>query len=311
MDNFIFILTCTYNRPDKIIQLMDSLNLKQEINTIWIVVNDGSKTDYREFERRLDSYNNILYYRKQNEGKVKSLNFGFNKIEEFAEKNKIKRFLTLIIDDDDLLLENAIPTVKQYFNKNISSRNDMIGGYQFQFKFIGKYYNKKSINLFKSLEKNFIGNRFEFEKEFGGHDGVLCYMDNIIKKYRYPEFEHETYMGPTVIEYLFALDGYKMEYCQDVIGVAEYYEDGLTKSGRLTRLKNPLGMIEYSSLKARFSIGLFSRFKYSINLWPYYFRAPAKITIEINKLFKSRLMLFLSFPFGLILSLLWRMKYET
>lgn len=72
-------------------------------------------------------------------------------------------------------------------------------------------------------------------------------MGRAVKKYKYPDFDGEKYIGPTVIQMEMA-EEYKMVFSPQVIGVAKYLEGGLSKAGRKLRIKNPKGMLYYSQI---------------------------------------------------------------
>lgn len=81
---------------------------------------------------------------------------------------------------------------------------------------------------------------------------ALVFYTHIHRKYKYPEFEGETFMTEAVAWNRMANDGYQVRFFNDVIWVYEYLDDGLTRSGSSIFLKNPRGYGLWLREKAAF-----------------------------------------------------------
>ena len=70
-------------------------------------------------------------------------------------------------------------------------------------------------------------------------------MTDALKKYRFPVFAEEKFMGETVV-FIPVYREYKCFVRNDSICVCEYLNGGLTKQGRKLRIDNPLGGMQNS-----------------------------------------------------------------
>ncbi|WP_404354090.1 glycosyltransferase family A protein [Exiguobacterium aurantiacum] len=293
----ITILTPTYNRADTLKRLYESLLVQSQHNFQWLIVDDGSTDSTRDLISDLMNKKaiDINYVYQENGGKARALNTGFRSVET-------KVFA--VVDSDDYLKSNAIETINKYLNYVESDKE--IGGFFFHYeqKDIGKIYSKKE------LEKDMIFNCFEYFKEYGKHDGCLCYLNEVVKAYEYPEYSGEKYVGPTVLQMEMA-EKYKVLYSPVVIGTAEYQPNGLTNSGRNLRVRNPLGMLYYNSLKQKQANNKLEKFKASTFMWAYAILSKKKVTaIDILKTNNHHFYMTLSLIPGIFLSCYWTMKYN-
>jgi glycosyltransferase involved in cell wall biosynthesis len=293
--NDMIILTPTYNRANTLPKLYDSLLKQETYNFNWLVIDDGSTDGTRQLIERFKNENiiNIQYIYQTNGGKAKALNTGFSKCDVNT--------LIMVVDSDDFLLPSAITTVLEYNNKYENIKE--VGGLFFHYNSPdGKLLNFKG----NQITKDEILTRYEYNNKYKQNDGCICYFGKAIKKYRYPEFDGETYVGPTVIQMEMA-DEYKFVFSPKVVGVAEYLAGGLSKSGRKLRMKSPLGMIHYCKLMITPKVSLFKRLKYSISLWPYA-KIANKSFFEVIKSARNPIFLITSYLPGQILFYMWRRK---
>ena len=108
---FYSILTITYNRSHTIHRLWDSLNRIKERNFEWVIVDNGSVDDTSSLISNWikDSKFKIIYHQLAfNQGLAKGLNEG---------KKLLSGDYTIVIDDDDFLMDDAIDTIDRYIYK--------------------------------------------------------------------------------------------------------------------------------------------------------------------------------------------------
>ncbi len=255
--NQLVILTPTYNRCKLLPKLYDSLKGQSDMNFLWLIVDDGSTDDTKEYVEKLIKENsiNIKYIYQENGGKGRALNNGFSSYKDASA--------FAVVDSDDHLLPDAVKIIRDYIKK-YSSRSD-IGAFFFHYVYENGTIIKQKGRL---IESDQVMSRYEYNNKFKLNDGCICYLGSAIKEYRYPEYPGENYVGPTVIQMEMA-NRYKIVFSTKVVGVAEYLESGLTRSGRKMRLRNPKGMIHYSFLMMDKKASLLTRIKYSIAIWPY------------------------------------------
>ncbi|MGM0853979.1 MAG: glycosyltransferase family A protein [Bacillota bacterium] len=293
--NDIVVLTPTYNRANTLLKLYESLKKQENNNFIWLIIDDGSTDGTRQLIKRFNSEKiiNLQYYYQTNGGKARALNTGFSKCDVNT--------LIMVVDSDDYLLPSAINTVLEYNNKYENNRE--VGGFFF-------HYNTPDGKLLNfngnEITKDEILTRYEYNEKYKQNDGCVCYFGKAIKKYRYPEFDGEKYVGPTVIQMEMS-DEYKFVFSPKVVGVAEYLEGGLSNSGRKLRMKNPLGMIHYCNLMITPKVSVFKRLKYSISIWPYA-KIANKSFLEIIRLVSNPVFLVISYIPGQILFYMWKRK---
>lgn len=293
----IVILTATYNRADKLPRLYESLK-KQTLNKFeWLIVDDGSTDDTKElvFKMMEEGLVKINYVFQQNGGKARALNNGFSQADHAR--------VFAVVDSDDFLLPLAVESIQIYLDKY--EHHEDIGAFFF-------YYNNLEGEVLKPngvlIDNDKIMTRYEYNNVYKQNDGCICYLKKAVKEYKYPQFNNEKYVGPTVIQLKMA-EKYKIVFSPKVIGVADYLEGGLTRSGRKLRLKNPMGMLSYSLLMMDKRSKLTTQLKYSISIWPYA-QIANKSFIEMIKETKRPFLLLLTYFPGCLLSLYWR-KYAN
>lgn len=233
------IITPTYNRAKLLVRLHESLCRQTSKDFTWIVVDDGSKDDTSSLVAQWAGGSDgfvTRYLKVSNGGKSRALNRGF-------EQNQDIDFFA-IVDSDDSLLDDGVEKIANKAREYLY--DEFVGSIMFNYndtcgKVIGSDLERFCI------EEN-IATIYDHTKVYDLHDGCIGYYGRAVTEYRFPEFEGEKYVGPTVLQMLIA-DKYKTVFSPIVVGIAEYQEGGLTKSGRALRLRNPLGMMKYCELK--------------------------------------------------------------
>ena len=291
--NDVVILTSSYNRANTLPRLYESLIKQTDSSFMWMIVDDGSSDNTNKVVETMkkEKLININYIYQKNGGKARALNRGF------SQCNNTKIYV--IVDSDDYLLPNAISTVRDYLVRYGS--DPKIGAFFFHYNTTdGKILQPSG----KIIESDHVLTPYEYNRSFGKHDGCICYLKKVTEKYKYPEFEGEKYVGPTVLQMEMS-DEFNIVYSPEVIGVAEYQVDGLTQSGRQLRLKNPMGMLYYSKLMMSPKAGIVTRIKYAISIWPYA-KIAKKSYFDILKLVNRPFLLAISFIPGQFLYFKWK-----
>lgn len=290
------IVTATYNRKKLLKRLYKSLNNQVDINFTWIIIDDGSTDETLSYIDDMSSSFEIRYFYKINSGKAKSLNYAF--------KNNKDIDLFIVVDSDDYLLENAISTIRSYALKY---NDDQIGALFFKYQFKnGKILGEEK----ETYNNDIILSRIEHDSKFDKIDGCICYFNKTVKKYQYPEIKGEKYVGPTVIQ-LKMSDEFKIIFSNEVVGVAEYQENGLTDSGRKLRIKSPKSMMVYCHYMQDKSFNLSTRVKYGVMANAYYYIGN-KYNRNVNEANLKRLRIPKKYKaMGIILGIFWMYKYKT
>lgn len=287
------ILTATYNHPTNLSGLYDSLCSQEDKDFQWIIVNDGSKDETDVLIRNFIQQNKIVinYCKQSNKGKSASVNVGL----DLAKSS----YFVVIVDDDEYLIPNATKIIKnayeKYSSKNCSSivftRSDLNGkplvSTDVARDEFSSFQNRKRRNIFS--------------------DGYIGYYINKLTNIRFPIFEGEKYIAPSVLLML-ASEHFDILWSVDVIGKTEYLEGGITKQGRKLRLKNPIGMVLYSSLMQHQDSGLKKRLIYSIMAYAYMYYSNSNwdqlksFGIKRNNFYNVRLL-------GYCLANYWKIKF--
>lgn len=290
------ILTATYNRASRIKKLFDSLLKQNDKNFVWIIVDDGSTDDT---EKTVKSFNSssfeIRYLKKKNGGKASALNFAFRSCKDIL--------FFIVVDSDDYLMDNAIQIIRE--KVIIYEKNKEVGAIFFRYVTAdGELLKSKKK---KVLDKEQILSRYEHDAVYGKYDGCIGYYKKVVDTYLYPEYKDEIYMGPIVLQMMMN-EQYKIVFTNNIVGVAEYLPNGLTRSGRQLRLNNPLGMIHYCGLlQSKQNPSWISRIKYAINAQAY--RIYNKISKnDLKKYDLKRYIKKWAYIPGLILEIYWKKR---
>ncbi len=251
----ICIVTPTYNRLALLRKLHQSLLSQDDLEFTWIIVDDASEDRTKEWARKVATeapFPIIILSNSHNFGKGRSLNRAFE-----SQSSD----LAIIVDSDDQLLPNAISSIRSRLHQ--IANLEEIGALFFSYvdvhgRTLGNPPNGRTV----------LTTRAAMDSEYGKYDGCVAYTSTAMKKYRYPEFANENYIAPTVIQLLMS-PPLKMLFCNNTVGIAHYQADGLTKTGRHLRLKNPKGMMLYSTLNAEKGHGWLFKLKYRVTYWAY------------------------------------------
>lgn len=144
------IFTPAYNRAELLKRCYESLKRQSLKDFVWIIVDDGSTDNTAEVVKswiKSETDFDIKYYYKENGG----LHTTYNLAIEKAETE-----LSVCIDSDDYMPDNAVELIIDFWKKHGSSEYAGITGLDFNAKDgtnIGGYYpeNQKSINLIDVL----------------------------------------------------------------------------------------------------------------------------------------------------------------
>lgn len=298
----VAVVTTTYNRKEYLGKLYCSLKHQLFKDFTWIIVDDGSTDNTEAWVSEIlnnDCELNCRYFYKKNSGKGSALNYAFEKCPDID--------FFLVVDSDDQLIDTAMDSVTKTIE--LFQSDESVGAIFFQ------YRNKNGVelsNIVKGAKKNkniIVENRYEYDYKYKKIDGCIGYYSRTIHKYRYPEFEGENYIGPIVIQMMMAKE-YKIAFSPEIIGIADYLEGGLSKSGRKLRLKNPLGMIIYCGLQqSPLNKSVASRMKYAVAAQAYAALCQeSKICIVENNIPESYLKRWAFLP-GVFLAAIWKWKY--
>lgn len=230
----ITVFTPTYNRGYIIENLYRSLQRQSFTDFEWLVVDDGSSDNTEELFKIWSNENNIFeirYYKKQNGGKHRAINFGLD---------QANGQLFFNVDSDDYLTDDALEKISKW-EKTLDKNKKFAGivanlGYE-KNKTINNYFKEEYLDLDLLQRYDYTE---DGKKVLDGERAYIFYT-NIHRKYKYPEFKGEKFITEAVVWNRMAHDGYLVRYYNDIIWIFEYLDDGLTKAGNKLFLDNPRG----------------------------------------------------------------------
>ena len=235
----VTVFTPTYNRKRTLQRLYDSLR-NQTIKPLeWIIVDDGSTDEtfnlvfpWIEAEEMF----NIIYLRVKNGGKHR----GINKASDLAKGD-----LFCIVDSDDYLTSDAI-------EKIISWEQTIQGKVGYAGVSGNKGFSDKQL-IGTTFDGNYIdATSLEREKYHIDGDKAEVFYTKILKKYKFPEIEGENFMTECVVWFRIAADDLKIRWFNEIIYVANYLEDGLTRNAGKLIKNNPKGIALSDQLNKKY-----------------------------------------------------------
>lgn len=284
----ITIVTPTYNRCGELKNLFCSLQRQVCDNFVWLIVDDGSEDNTSAV---VDSFKSdlfdIIYVRKENGGKHTALNLAFK---------LVNTELTFIVDSDDVLTSDATKIIEQDWSQYRD--NNLCG-----ISYLRGYSEKEVIGDEHSKDfgiGNFITERFN--KNIGG-DKAEVWRTDLLKKYPYPEFDGEKFLGESWL-WIKLAHSFDMLLRNKIIYVTQYLDGGLSKSGRALRVKCPYGGMLNAEIMMNHKFSLKQRLKGSILYCCYAFFTNKRI-YNLRKNPHKVLVLITLFP-GFVLFMRWK-----
>lgn len=222
----ITFLTTTYNRADKLNVLYKSI-LKQHNSCIWMIVDDGSTDNTANIisDIKKKAPFRIIYYKKDNGGKHRALNFAIPLLETP---------LTMVVDSDDYLTPDCTDIILKYWEKY---KNYKIGSMIFE-----RGRSSKKDPLVK-INNTVIAKRtyyIEKNKLYGDFNDV--FITKYLQEFRFPEFAGENFISEGPLYNAFSKKYYSV-FIDQVIAIGDYNDGGLTSRSRALKLKNYKGSL--------------------------------------------------------------------
>ena len=289
------ILTPIYNRVDLLPQVFTSLQSQTVKDFEWLVIDDGSTDNIQEYMHGLPEVDfPIHYHRKENGGKHTAMNYSHPYIQgEFV----------LILDSDDYLIPDAVEIILKDWQKYVGVSSVGVlsyerGGRQ------GEIISDRA-----SVPNYYISDDIHFRVNQGvGGDRAEVVRTEIFKTLPLPTHENEKFMSEGWLWNNIAIK-YQTVYIQKGIYICEYLEGGLTKSGRILRMKSPLNMMD--SCKSFFQDEVCLKIQVKEMLLYCVYGLCSNLSIHKWLHNSGRpLRVLLTLPFGWLLFKYWKYKYS-
>ena len=284
MDKTLTIFTPAYNRAYTLHKCYESLKRQTSRDFKWMIIDDGSTDNTVDLVAKWKEKSDfeIIYIYKKNGGMHTAHNTAYQNIDTE---------LNVCIDSDDYLTDDAVEIIVSEWEKVKSEKLAGLG----------------ALNVFESGE--IIGSKFpeniKLSKYFDIYnkygvvgDKKFIYRTELIKKFPYPEYEGEKYVG---LDYKYKKldEEYELALINKVVCVVEYMEDGSSKNMLKQYRNNPRGwcFFRIENLKIP-NTSLKFKFKESIHY------VSSSLMIKDNNLFQMtpyKSLAVLAFPFGYLL----------
>lgn len=235
----ITVFTPTYNRGYIIGKLYRSLQEQTFREFEWLVIDDGSSDNTEELFSVWKTEPNdfpIRYYKVPNGGKHRAI----NQATDLAHGQ-----LFFIVDSDDYLIEDALEMIIKW-EQTLTNKERFCGisGNRGRSKneYWGTTFEGEYIDA-TTLQRN--------EHKITGDKAEVFYTD-ILRKYKFEEFEGEKFLTEATVWNRMAYDGYKIRWFNKTIYINEYLEDGLTQNMKTIFANNPKGTAYYIKQQIKF-----------------------------------------------------------
>lgn len=235
----VTVFTPTYNRAKTLNRLWESLKHQTCFQFEWLVVDDGSQdgTEHIVDEMRRNTQEFMIrYYKKDNGGKHRAINFGV----KLAQGD-----LFFIVDSDDWLPMDAIENMVNVYD-SIKKRNDFAG-------IAGCKYDENNQLMGTTFKGEYLDiTSLEREAHHIRGEKAEAFKTDILRKYPFPCFEGENFISEGIVWNRIAFDGYKLRWFNKNVYYCEYQNDGITLRLREMYRKNPRGYLSYVASEIRY-----------------------------------------------------------
>ncbi|MGO4543331.1 glycosyltransferase family 2 protein [Paenibacillus sp. 2TAB23] len=240
------VFTPTYNRAYCLHQVYESLQRQTCKDFEWLIIDDGSSDDTEKlvasWVAKQDMTINYIY--QHNQGMHGAHNTAYE---------RMKTELNVCIDSDDYMPDDAVERIVRFWQEN---KSDKVCG------FVGldAYSNGNIVgSTFPTELKS--STLFDLYHKYGvTGDKKLVYRTSLTKRYPYPLFEGERYVG---LDYKYHLinQQYELLLMNEVLCHVEYLADGSSRNMLMQYRKNPNGFVFYRKSLMEMPFGNF-KYKY-------------------------------------------------
>ncbi|WP_078432585.1 glycosyltransferase family 2 protein [Metabacillus halosaccharovorans] len=224
------VFTPTYNRAYCLHYCYESLKAQTNKEFVWLIIDDGSSDNTEDLvnQWKQECAIEIRYIKQENQGMHGAHNTAYEHIDTE---------LNVCIDSDDYMPVDAVEKILSFWGKY---GNDQVSG------IIGldAYKNGEIIGT-KMPENISQSTLFDLYNKFSiTGDKKLVYRSELTKKYPYPIFENEKYVG-LAYKYHKLDEEYPMLLINEVLCIVEYLPDGSSLNMLKQYRVNPKGFAFY------------------------------------------------------------------
>ncbi len=279
------IFTPTFNRAYTLGDLYASLTRQTSNQFEWVVVDDGSTDNTEELIKKWIAEGKVaIVYKKQpNQGKHIAINTGV----EIATGE-----LFFTVDSDDFLSDDATEKILSHWEKYGVGRENVSGIISYKRLKDGKFSGKLI-----PKEVQYCTLREASRKFDSRGDKVVIHRTDILRRYPYPQFEGEKFLGESYV-YNLIDDHYQLSVMDDAIYWFEYRNDGLSCDFRRLYRNNPRGFYLIFTQNTKYLTTVPEKLKNAAHLVALALKLKHWVFEKPNCVWRI-----LAFPFGLFLYL--------
>ncbi|HDR7516908.1 glycosyltransferase family 2 protein [Bacillus mobilis] len=278
------VFTPTYNRGYCLQGCYESLKKQTCKDFIWLIIDDGSDDNTKELVHSWisEDYIEIRYCWQPNQGMHGAHNTAYEMIDTE---------LNVCIDSDDSMPSDAVEKIINFWNEN---GNEQVSGIIA----LDLYIDEKVIGskLPSHLNRSTLFNLYNKHGVTG--DKKLVYRTELTKKYPYPIFKNEKYVG-LAYKYYMLDQKYEMLLMNEALCYVEYLPDGSSMNMLNQYRQNPKGFAFYRKelMKLPFTNRLF-KYRQAVHYVSSSFIAKNKRFIKESP---CKVLTLCAMPFGVIL----------
>ena len=224
------IFTPAYNRAYTLHKCYESLKKQTNKDFEWLIIDDGSTDNTRELVQSWIEENiiPIKYHYQKNQGMHGAHNTAYELIDTE---------LNVCIDSDDYMPDDAVQKILKFWEENESK--DIAG--------IAALDAYESGEIIGTAFPNNLKTSTSFDMYYKHGvcgDKKFIYRTELTKKFPYPIFEGEKYVG-LAYKYRKIDLTHKLALMNEVVCIVEYMEDGSSRNMLKQYVNNPRGFIFY------------------------------------------------------------------
>ena len=224
------IFTPAYNRAYTLHKCYESLKKQINKDFEWLIIDDGSTDNTRELVQSWIEENliPIKYHYQKNQGMHGAHNSAYELIDTK---------LNVCIDSDDYMPDDAVEKILKFWEENQSEEIAGIAA-------LDAYESGEVIGTTfpKDLKTS---TSFDMYYKYGVcGDKKFIYKTELTKKFPYPIFEGEKYVG-LAYKYRKIDLTHKLALMNEVVCIVEYMEDGSSRNMLKQYINNPKGNLKY------------------------------------------------------------------
>ncbi len=290
------VFTATFNRPNTLPKVYESLKAQTFCDFEWLIVDDGSRGSPKELVERWQAEGAfpIRYIYQENQGKYMAFNRGVR---------EAKGELFLNIDDDDACVPQALERLKYHWDSIPDSQRERFSGVtvlcrDHNGRLVGDLFPRDILD-FNSLELVF---KYKVRGEKWGFQRT-----DVLKEFPFPTLPDVKYIPEGVVWFALARR-FKTQFVNEILYIYHLEETG-DHLGALTRSTIPRRAFFYRQLLddfidllPQYPLGLF---RSAINFSRYSFDRGMSPGVQFGELrsWRAQLLLAASMPVGYLMAI--------